>query len=208
MAIAINHSFVSAKADGADTSIVRPSNWNAALVWSGLTANALLYSTDATTLAQSVNLTYSDTLFNSQPGLQLGSGSGTGVGWTFGTFASGFTYMWNTALTPAADNYIIRAGSSQIVLQGTTYFGSSNTQRVRITGSVANPTIAFGSSFDAGLTYIGAGVLGVSVGTDGTSAASIRCKHQASDGTAGVATFGPSGVTSITVKDGIITAIS
>ena len=55
---------------------------------------------------------------------------------------------------------------------------------------------------------IAAGVVGVGTGAAGNSVGSIRGKYQSSDGTAGVATFGPGAVASITVKDGIITAIS
>lgn len=69
----------------------------------------------------------------------------------------------------------------------------------------------FGSSqfaADVGISWISGSIIGVGTGAAGSSIGSIRAKFQSSDGTVGVAAFGPSVVTSITVKDGIITAIS
>src|SRR6266404_1524475 len=41
MALSITHAFVSSKADGPDATLVRPSNWNAALITSMATAKIL-----------------------------------------------------------------------------------------------------------------------------------------------------------------------
>lgn len=72
---------------------------------------------------------------------------------------------------------------------------------------------------DSGISRISAGILGVGTGaagsfagslklTDLTAVGNIQGAYKSSDGTAGVSSFGPSAVTSITVKDGIIVAIS
>ena len=78
MAIAISatHQFVSAIADSGDTSLLQPSNWNAAHTGSisGLTADCILYSTDTTTLAQSTGLKWGPT---AGLGLQIAAGTAT-----------------------------------------------------------------------------------------------------------------------------------
>lgn len=47
MAISITHTFVSAKVDGGDATLVRPSNWNAALTTSMATGKLLGRTTAA-----------------------------------------------------------------------------------------------------------------------------------------------------------------
>jgi hypothetical protein len=71
------------------------------------------------------------------------------------------------------------------------------------TSSATDPT-----TLDTAFSRISAGVVGVGTGAAGNSAGTIQGKHNSSDGTAGVAAFGPSAVASITIKDGIVTAIS
>jgi hypothetical protein len=48
LAISITHTFVSGKADGGDATLVRPSNWNAALTTSMATANLVGRTTAGT----------------------------------------------------------------------------------------------------------------------------------------------------------------
>ena len=96
---------------------------------------------------------------------------------------------------------------------------SSNAQGALTTGAVWVATSGGGfgisSSANAGnpaidiaLNRVGAGVLGVHTATGAGSSGSVRAKFQSSDGTAG-ATAGPfTVITSITVKDGIVTALT
>lgn len=189
MAIAINHAFVSNLADGADTSIVRPSNWNAALVWSGLGTNQILYSTGATTLAQSSNFTFDGTL---------------------GTIAQ----LQFTGSAPSGAVASFYRGSNAAQLE----FGST-TPTLRLDqaslAGVGNFTLQWGnqtntfaaSSNDTSLNRGAAGV--VRAGDGGNNAnGKFNCSRYQVAGVDGVASFGPAGVTSITVSGGIITAIS
>ena len=91
-----------------------PSRHNQGCSVAGLGTNQLLYSTGATTLAQSANLTYSDTLVNSGPGVQVGTGSGTSTGAIIGQHSSGFYGLWPTSVTPSTTNYNIAANSGGI----------------------------------------------------------------------------------------------
>jgi hypothetical protein len=51
MVLSLVHSFISAKSDGSDNTLVQPSNWNAAHTISGATAGDLPYASGSTTLA-------------------------------------------------------------------------------------------------------------------------------------------------------------
>lgn len=62
-------------------------------------------------------------------------------------------------------------------------------------------------AFDVGLSRVSPGVWGVGTGAAGSVAGTVSAAAYISGGSAGV-DFGPSVVTSITVKKGIITAIS
>lgn len=67
MTIAITHSFVSALADGADATVVRPSNWNAGLVTSMATNKLLGRATAATGVFEEItlgNLAFTGTTLN------------------------------------------------------------------------------------------------------------------------------------------------
>jgi hypothetical protein len=61
---------------------------------------------------------------------------------------------------------------------------------------------------DTCISRLAAGVIGIGTGATGSVAGTLDATLYRAAGTAGVATFGPSAVTSITVKGGIITAIS
>lgn len=102
MAIAVSHQFVSAVADGADTSLVRPSDWNASHSLTGLTTGRLIYGGSATELTDSANLTYSEA---SGPRLTVGSGSTTNVGVIAG-YSGTTTYsgLWPQGSTPGPLN--------------------------------------------------------------------------------------------------------
>ncbi len=57
MPLQINHAFVSAVADGADATLIRPSNWNAALTATMATAKILGRTTTATGAVEELGLT-------------------------------------------------------------------------------------------------------------------------------------------------------
>lgn len=88
----------------------------------------------------------------------------------------------------------VAASSDFITVSGGVYSFSSSTTNA-------------GTAADTWLNRAAANVVGSGTAA-GNTLGSFRGKYQSSDGTAGVASFGPSVVTSITVKDGIITAIS
>lgn len=103
------------------------------------------------------------------------------------TNAVGVTWQLLTDDTGSGGHASLRIGASGVI-------GFSATNSV--------------NGVDSSFSRISAGVVGVGTGAQGSSAGSVRAKYQSSDGTAGVAAFGPGVVTSITVKDGIIVAIS
>lgn len=181
MAIALKHDTAADGTFSADGA----THWNAAHAWSGLGTNQLLYSTGATTLAQSSALTFD------------------GVSLTVNALK-----LISTSIPSGAAFY---EGNSSAVIE----FGST-TPTLRfdqaVLYGVGNLTIQWGnqtntfasSSPDTSLNRGGAAV--VRVGDGGNNAnGSIQCKYKSSDGTAGLASFSGA-VTSITVKDGIITA--
>ena len=121
MAIAVSHQFVSAVADGADTSLVRPSDWNASHSLTGLTTGRLIYGGSATELTDSANLTYSEA---SGPRLTVGSGSGTSAGLSLGySGTSGYAWLGLAGLTPSLSNYALLAGPNG----ADTYLGAAGT---------------------------------------------------------------------------------
>mgnify|MGYP001563709159 CR=1 FL=1 len=184
MAIALNHDTV---ADGT-FSPDGATHWNAAHAWSGLGTNQLLYSTDGTTLAQSSSLTFnpSTTLFT------------TGTVEVTGTTVPAQAGIWRrttNVLTLTGNNFQVMELSNQSVqFNGSTGLNWS-------TGNI--PT---GS--DVYLTRTGTNQLGIGATSGGTNTGTLDCTLYKAGGTSGVATFGPAVVNSITVKGGIITAIS
>ena len=122
---------------------------------------------------------------------------------------------------PSVAGYMINSGASSWGMwqqfNSTAYFGVNFAAKLAMDAAgiyvLSNGRFNFSSSTSdpyatqSNFNQISAGVIGVGT-TAANSLGSIRGKYQSSDGTAGVASFGPSAVASITVKDGIITAIS
>lgn len=75
MAVSLKHAFTSAKADGADTSLVRPSNWNAEHDLTMATARLLGRTTAGTGAAEEISV---------GTGLSLSAGGLTATGPTKG----------------------------------------------------------------------------------------------------------------------------
>ena len=67
---------------------------------------------------------------------------------------------------------------------------------------------ATGAAADAGISRVAAATLAVGNGTAGDFSGTVKATLFQSGATVGVTTFGPAAVASITVKGGIITAIS
>lgn len=68
-------------------------------------------------VSSSANMTYSDTLANSGPGLKIGTGSTTSAGLTLGYYgSSGFSGIWSTAVTPDNSNWGLRLNATQTVI--------------------------------------------------------------------------------------------
>ena len=190
--------------------------WAAGMKVGGLsaTSGAILFSTDATTLAQSADFTYTSTggpVFISQ-----GGGAGVNILTITGNNISGNPNQTATLTFRAVDglsNIKQSIGSSG---GGWAFLDFNNLNLL----TLGRQTGGFGGSWAIqGTNNTSPGDFGP--GTDNSvniGGASNRVKtiysvafqgaYNAADGTAGVASFGPSIVTSITVKNGIITAIS
>lgn len=125
----------------------------------------------------------------------LGEGNTTGAGLTGGKVRAPH-YVGGTTSDVAGADLTIQAGQGtgigdvgQIIFQ---------TPRVQASGSTVHTLTTIMTLDEAAVTISGTFDAGTSCEADAYSAG----------GTAGVATFGPGAVTSITVKQGIITAIS
>ena len=205
------------------------------------TSGAILFSTDATTLAQSANFLYTET---SGPRLQVGT-SGANSGIIAGYYGvSGFGALWFSGLTPSTTNYALAVSAGDIYLNGvattnTIFFQTGNSQRGFIGGAAGQ-----GLAITAGTATTDVAALSITrtnnnaavlrgvefLFTDTTSGAFtplwikggaaaatsllklskaglLDCPSYAVGGAAG-ASFGPGLPTSITVVNGIITAIS
>lgn len=101
-----------------------------------------------------------------------------------------------------------------IVIGG--YNGSAWVDWVQIStaGATGFGALPFGGAatvtgaLDAAFSRIGAGIIGVGTGAAGSVAGTLDATLYKAAGTAGVATFGPAAVASITIKGGLVTAIS
>lgn len=86
MAITIVHSFVSAKADGGDATLVRPSDWNAGLVTSMATGKLLGRTTAAAGVFEEItpgaDFTFTGgALSLVTPAQTIGQIAASGMGW-------------------------------------------------------------------------------------------------------------------------------
>jgi hypothetical protein len=191
VAIAIRHATA---ADGT-FSAAGAAAWDAALAWSGLTAGQIPYPSSATALTDSANLTFDGTTLSGMK-ISAANGSTSAPSIAFAA-ASTWGFSWQSGIgvgfNAGSTNTLIAFGA--ILTMGANYpFGWSS-------------SAAAGNSADSALSRVSAGVIGVGTGAAGNSAGTIQCKHNSSDGTAGVASF-TGAVASITIKDGIVTAIS
>lgn len=128
MAISITHAFVSGIADGADATVVRPSNWNAALVTSMATAKLLGRATAATGAFEEItlgtNLSFTGTTLNAASGSATWDTIGAAAGST--TTANGTNnIVYNTA--PTADSKVAWTfGETTAATNGTSTSGVPN----------------------------------------------------------------------------------
>ena len=250
MAITFPTVFQSAIADNAaDTAAghLTPTRYNSGVAPAGLTADCILFSTDATTLAQdSSNLKYKATLINNGPGIQIGSGNGTSSGMQIGQGQSGYGGIYGSAVTPSGLSncavYVKADNSSTYINAGTdVQIALGGAPKVKIDGQAGNgmyitPGTITGASqaalsvvrtnnnaaVDTGVVFkftdtsSAAGFLPFQVlgGASATTnllkvskAGVVDAPAYSVAGTPGQS-FGPGAVTSITVVNGIITAIS
>lgn len=128
MAISITHAFVSGIADGADATVVRPSNWNAALVTSMATAKLLGRATAATGAFEEItlgtNLSFTGTTLNAASGSATWDTIGAAAG--SNTTANGTNnIVYNTA--PTADSKVAWTfGETTAATNGTSTSGVPN----------------------------------------------------------------------------------
>lgn len=140
MAISITHAFVSGIADGADASVVRPSNWNAALVTSMATAMLLGRATAATGAFEEItlgtNLSFSGTTLNAASGSATWDTIGAAAG--SATTANGTNnIVYNVA--PTADSKIAWTfGETSAATNGTSTSGVPNQVLLKLTTLAAS----------------------------------------------------------------------
>lgn len=161
------------------------------------TAGRVLFEGAGPVVADSANLTYSDT-GNVAGGalVTLGSGSTTSTGAAFGSPVSTFGGMYTTGDGGhVAGNYLMRwaANGSQLVIQsavaGTVYIGSANGQYYAFTNNASNPTLQFGSSANAGISYIGSNILAIGSGANASAAGTLYLTTLANGSTGGTMGF-------------------
>ena len=138
----------------------------------------------------------------------VGNSAGVKVAFVNGTTASpSITFVSDT------DTGFIWEGS------GTIDFVANTTRPIQLAGSgvglASDASILFSTTVanatatkDTGISRTGAGVIAVGNGTPGDVTGTVNATIYKSGANTGVTTFGPAGVTSITVKGGIVTAIS
>lgn len=128
MAISITHAFVSAVADGADPSVVKPSQWNAALVTAMATARLLGRATAATGVFEEItlgtNLSFTGTTLNAAGGSSTWDTIGAAAG--SATTANGTNnIVYNVAVT--ADTKVAWTfGETSAATNGTSTSGVPN----------------------------------------------------------------------------------
>lgn len=169
--MAVKHSFASTIADGADNTLVQPSDWNAEHVWSGLTAGQILYPDSATTVTGSVNLTWGTA---AGQGLTLAAGIAT-----TDVKALSITQTWNNAaVTFTGHKFTITdtasaAGSLALQILGgaagtTNLFSvSKNGQIFAPDGSGGAPSYSFSTKATVGFNYLGGDGIGIPLGNGG-----------------------------------------
>lgn len=156
-----------------------------------------------TLLAKFLNDLYAGTLGVTLPIASVQGAAGT-VGAPTYSFAS----------APTTGFYSFGGSNSAYAGSGSTSiaFGAVGVDSIRI-GSTSSIGFASGSNpqgaaSDTGVSRSGVATLAVGNGTPGDVTGTVNATIFKSGATAGVTTFGPAAVASITVKGGIITAIS
>lgn len=174
--------------------------WNASHGVTGADVGGIPFCPTATTEATSSGLTFDGTNLVS---LFKATGVGTAAAPPFWIpDAAGAAGMWQRS-----------SGFLDFAIRGANYLeiyadGNGNGfVGVASGGAFSFASGAIGTAVDIYLIRAAASVLASSTNGSNTTG-SFRGKYQSSDGTAGVASFGPGLPTSMTVKDGIITAIS
>lgn len=108
--------------------------------FSSLTSGRCHFGGTAGLITDSANCLYSDTGLNSGPGITIGSGTTTSVGWKWGySGSSGYSALYTNSVTPGATNYILQAGVPGDVylnaIANNINFRVSNTQIAQITST-------------------------------------------------------------------------
>ncbi len=160
MSVSITHAFISAIADGLDTTVVRPSNWNDTHTVTGLSASA---TTDTTTTANITDSTNKRFITDAQQTV-VGNTSGINTGdQTTVSGNAGTATKWATARNLAGnsvDGSANVAFSNAFIVQGTADSGLSAAQFMGAlgTGLVKNATTTGVQSIaTAGTDYVAPG---------------------------------------------------
>lgn len=226
MAISITHTTA---ADGT-FSATGATEWNRAHSISGATQYGVFYAATTTSIDQDAGFTFG----GSAAGTGLVGSAGTATtdvaaysgSQTWNNAAVTFTGAYRFSVTDPAAN----AGSSATSIHSRWSCGvAGNTEIMNLSKqgvltvassvSAGTGVVALNGSIRAAagewLYWNGRAVLASSGTTvvdvfqsDGSTRGNLRAKFQSSDGTQGVASFGPALATTFTVKDGLITAIS
>lgn len=169
MALTLKHAFQSAKADGADSTLVQPSNWNAQHTLTG--SNNVLFGTNGTGTGGEITITSPLTLSTSALALTIGSAGGV--------------QAWDADLDAIAalagtSGLLKKTAANTWTLDTTSYLSGSISLTTGVTGTLP---VANGGSGVATLTGILKGN-----GTSAFTAATAGTDYVAPGGTAGAIT--------------------
>lgn len=136
MTISLKHNFVSAKTDGADTTLVRPSNWNDEHALTLATARLLGRTTAGTGAAEEIS---------AGTGLSLASGSLAAEV----SLTNSVTLTNKTLTNPTVTNYVETPYSANSSTAITIDLANGTVQIITLTGSptITMPTAVSGKSF-------------------------------------------------------------
>lgn len=151
-----------------------------------------------TLLSKFLNDLYAGTLGVTMPITQVQGAAGSASAPTYAFTTSTNAGMFNGGGFPE-----FAVGGVARLFVATNSGGVTSNTSWGWSASTTDPT-----TLDTGLSRTAAGVVAVGNGTTGDVTGTVNATIFKSGASAGVTTFGPAGVVSITVKGGIITAIS
>jgi hypothetical protein len=219
--VLVKPAFQSAIADSGDATKLGPNSWNAARLFSAGTAGDLVVrdtvsATGAAWVAPSTIAAPAGLLTGATLAANVLASSLTSLGTIASLSATKGLFGDGTAGAPSITlasiptyGFFSLSGNFALTIGGVARLeylagGQQNKSDYGILWSSGTVN----SASDTGITRLSAGVVAVGTGAQGSVAGSVDAAGYRTAGVVGVATFGPAAVASITVKGGIVTAIS